>query len=113
MSDCEYQELITVYNSYLEKMAIALLHLGQDLQEAEYQEATLIIPALVDGMEWIYEALRNFIELGEIKGDFLNKFEIQIDNFNEALNNRDFTLLSDLCEYELISLMQEIRIRKR
>lgn len=110
MTQEELFETIGAYDQYLQKMSKAVEHFCEDLVESNYQEISGVLPALVEGLTWINEALERFVKLNYVVEEDLVAFREFISNLYAALENKDYVLVHDLCEFELGSLLSNIHI---
>ena len=113
MTPEEYTQTIKTYNEYLERMHAAVGHICEDLQESDYQKLSMTMPAVVEGLAWIYEAATEFVGLGKVAIEQYDSLKGLIGNLGEAMENHDYLLLHDLMEFELIPLLEGIKIANR
>lgn len=112
MTPEEYAQTVDTYNKYLERMHTAVSHICEDLQETDYQDLSMTMPAVVEGLAWIYEAAAEFAGLGKIEAGQYTLLENLIKSLGEAMENQDFLLLHDLMEFELIPLLEGIKVKE-
>jgi hypothetical protein len=110
MTQEELDQTIATYDGYLQRMSSAAEHFCEDLVESNFQEISGVLPALVEGLAWINESMEKFVTLEYIKQEELTAFRELLTNLYQALENKDYVLLHDLCEFELLSLLERIRI---
>ncbi len=110
MTQEELDQTIATYDQYLQRMSSAAEHFCEDLVESNYQEISGVLPALVEGLAWINESAEKFVKLEYIGQEEMNAFREFLKNLYEALQNKDYVLVHDLCEFELLSLLERIRI---
>jgi hypothetical protein len=110
MTQEELSQAIDIYDQYLQRMTEATVHFCEDLVESNYQEISGVLPAIVEGLAWINEALEKFLKLNYIAEEDLIAFREFIGKLYEALENKDYVLLHDLCEFELEPLLDSIYI---
>ncbi len=110
MTPEEYTQTVIAFNEYLERMLNAVEHICEDLQESDYQGLSPAMPAVLDGLAWIFEAMEGFINLGKIETEKYHTLQDIIKNMGEAFENKDHRLLHDLLEYELLPLIDSIKI---
>jgi hypothetical protein len=103
-------QVIVTYNQYLQRMSEAAGHFCEDLVASNYQEISGVLPALVEGLAWINEALEKFVKMSYIAEEDLTAFREFIHRLYDALENKDYVLLHDLCEFELEALLDSIYI---
>lgn len=110
MTPEEFVQIIKTYNEYLERMHTAVGHICEDLQDSDYQELSMTMPVVVEGLAWVYEAATEFVGLGKIAIEQYDSLKGLIGNLGEAMENHDLLLLHDLMEFELIPLLEAIKI---
>lgn len=110
MTDLEMQETISTYNSYLDRMAAAMRHFCEDLEESNFLEISPVITSIAEGLDWINSALESFVRLAKVSAEKFASFQGLLKNMYEALQNKDYVLLHDLLEYELIGLISELKV---
>ncbi len=110
MTQEELDQTIATYDGYLQRMSVAVGHFCEDLVVSNYQEISGVLPALVEGLAWINETMEKFVKLGYLGEEELTAFRGFLTNLYEALQNKDYVLVHDLCEFELLSLLGRISI---
>lgn len=110
MTNAELEQTITIYNNYLDRMSGAVRHLSEDLGDAGNPEGKMVLPALIEGLEWLNEAIAGFVEFGKIETSKQETFQNLLKKMFEALENKDYPLLQDLCEFELGPFLEELKI---
>jgi hypothetical protein len=110
MNQEELSRTIETYDQYLLRMSKAAEHFCEDLVESNYQEIGGVLPALVDGLAWINTALEKFVKMNYLNEERLIAYRDLIANLYEALQNKDYVLLHDLCEFELPPLLTSINV---
>ncbi len=110
MDKQEYEETVATYHDYLEKMSSATKHFCEDLEASNYQEISGVLPAIIDGLGWLNEAISGFVNLGKIDENKYQSFQNVVGSLNEALENKDYILLHDILEYEFLPLLGELKV---
>jgi len=110
MTESEMLPVIKTYNNYLDRMQETIKHLCLNFEENSLQEFKLVLPAVVEGLAWLNEAVINFVRVGKIAEDQYRTFQQLMADITEALANKDYILLHDLFEYELKALLTALKI---
>jgi len=106
----EFKQAVETFNQYLERMSAAVAHICEDLADSDYQELNLAMPAVVEGLAWVFEAASEFVGLGKIEAGQYGLLEGLISNLGEAMENQDYLLLHDLMEFELGPLLEGLKV---
>jgi hypothetical protein len=109
--DNSLTEAVEVYNRYLDRMINVVQHLGEDLANDSDQEIRKVLPAVAEGLAWLNEACNNFVNLGAISPELYESYRNIMLSLTEALENKDYMFLQDLCQFELEPLLQELKIK--
>lgn len=104
-------EAVDIYNGYLDRMVNVVQHLGEDLANDNNPEIRKVLPAVAEGLEWLNEAIGNFVNLGVISLERRESFRDLMGSMMEALENKDFLFLQDLCQFELVDLLRDLKIK--
>lgn len=110
MNPKEANEVVTTYNDYLERLDSATRHFCEDLEASNYREISEVLPAIVEGLEWLNEAIAGFVSLQKVAEDSYQNFQNTVGALHEALENKDYILLHDVLEYDLLPLLKELRV---
>lgn len=110
MNKEEMEQVILTYNNYLDRMETALQHFCEDILESEYKEMGPVILSVIDGLEWLTEAAENFSKLGKLDTNEYIALTTIIMNIKNSMENKDYVLMHDLVEFELIPLLGDLKI---
>lgn len=102
---------------YLPKLQANLCQSAMMFQQANIGKGIEIFQKCIDGLIWLNQLIKN-IQIYLIKDFKLSHKEVdfnsKIEDFNQILNelliaweNEDYTLISDLIEYELTSILTD------
>jgi hypothetical protein len=106
----QYLETITNYNGYLDKLMVAIQHFCEDLVASDYSEISMVMPSIVEGLDWVNEVVIQFVKVGILLADRQSDFWELLAKLTEALENKDYTLLHDLFSYEMVPLLGALKI---
>jgi len=100
-------EVLQTANDYMNNLKNGIVNLANMIQEGKEQEAINIIPQVVDGIQWIVQAigLTKEVQKNEIAIAGLNE---QLQEIIEALENEDYILVGDLFNYEILPILENI-----
>jgi hypothetical protein len=103
--DNNIDEILKTLVEYIGRFKNGIIETAELFQRYEESKGTTQLVQIIDGMEWITEALVATKKLDEERRAVLN------NNLNEivnALENGDFILVGDLLQYELLPIIEEI-----
>lgn len=99
-------ETLQTANEYVLKLEAGIAEAARLFKSGNEGQATQMVPYIVDGVEWLSDAMR--LTVG------IHKKEIHFDEINsnlleivEAFNNEDYILASDLFEYEILPIISQ------
>jgi hypothetical protein len=110
MTKEEMDQAVVTYNDYLDRMMAALQHLQEDIRDSDYQQLSPVIASVIDGFDWLVEAVDSFVRLGKLDIVKYTSFQELLKNINQALENKDYILFCDLAEFEMILLLNELKV---
>ncbi|MCY6959557.1 hypothetical protein [Clostridium brassicae] len=97
-------ETLQTASEYIEKLEAGIIETVRLFKSDEEGKATKMIAHIIDGMEWISDAMRltggvhkKNIDCSEINDKLLE--------IVEAFNNEDYILVGDLLEYEILPII--------
>lgn len=93
-------EIINSLKDYLPRFIQGITNLVEYLRKNELDKAHEILVMIPEGLEWIYDAVRLTSDVFDFGGN-INLAEIS-NSINEAIENKDYNLLADVLEYELL-----------
>jgi hypothetical protein len=110
MTTEEMDQTIVTYNDYLDRMAVTVQHFCEDLTDANYQVLSPAIPAIIDGLGWLNEAVESFVKINVLEAEQHTTLQTLIKNLSEAMENKDYILMHDLFEFELQPLLGNLKV---
>lgn len=100
-------EVIENYNRYLSNLPNGCESLVALLSEEKYNEALKEIVFFSEGISWLIN-VKIKLEEHNILVDFdENKIIGYLEEINEGLENKDYLLVADLFEYEIVPFLIE------
>lgn len=101
------EEIIESYNNYLVNMPNGCQKLVSLLQQDNYEEALEQIKFFSEGISWLIDVKDKLI-MHDILVEFdENKIIEYLNEINEGLEKRDYLLVAELFEYEIIPFLME------
>ena len=103
----EKLEVLETANDYMNNLKQGVTQLSEMIQEGKEQEAINVIPQVVDGIQWIIQAieLTKEVQKNDIGMDGINE---QLNEIIDALENEDYILVGDLFNYEILPILENI-----
>ncbi|BDU51071.1 hypothetical protein [Haliovirga abyssi] len=101
-------------NNYIYKLKDGIQNIVNLLAIEEESEAFTIIVQLTNGLEWIdnvFSSVKEIlgIEFKKIEFDeLIESFQNIVESIVESIEDRDYVLLSDILEYELLDMLEDI-----
>ncbi|OQY06618.1 MAG: hypothetical protein B6I28_06190 [Fusobacteriia bacterium 4572_132] len=108
-------ESLQEVNIYIDKLKLGIESILNYLSNNNEKEAMELIIQAINGLEWIYDILDSVEKLAAVKyneksfGDVFLKYENILSEILDSLENKDFIMLSDLLEFEIGDIMDEIK----
>ena len=110
MNSQESTEVVSTYNEYLERLDSATRHFSEDLEASNFRVIGEVLPAIIEGFEWVNEAASRFVTLQKVKPEIYQNFQNTITTMGDALENKDYPLLHDVLEYDLLPIFKEMKV---
>ncbi len=108
-------ESLQEVNIYIDKLKLGVESIVDYLSNNNEKEAMELIVQAINGLEWIYNILDSVEKLAIVNyneasfGDVFLKYENILSEILDSLENKDFIMLSDLLEFEIGDIMDEIK----
>ncbi|MGL5574107.1 MAG: hypothetical protein ACRDCW_00915 [Sarcina sp.] len=100
-------EVLQTANEYLFNLKGGINNLVVLMNEEKEQQACGLIPDVADGIGWTLDVVRLTSDIiGEVEG--LNEIDNFLSEIVEALENEDYILVSDLFNYEVLPILENI-----
>ncbi|WP_335378488.1 hypothetical protein [Bacillus sp. JJ1122] len=94
-------ETLQSLKDYIPKLLNANEQITELLQTDNEIEAFNLFLPVIEGLEWVAEALNSMQKLQQIEGFDTSGINNILQEVNKALEIRDFVLIADLFEYEI------------
>jgi len=110
-----FLESLQEMNTYIEKFQIGIEHIVDYLSQDNEREAMKLIVDGISGLEWIYNVFFSLKSVSEINFEEIGfdsvfeKFQQLVEELVESLEMKDNIMLSDLLEYEVSEILNEIK----
>ena len=99
-------ETLTTLVDYMPRLMRGIEEASQALLEDKQNEAYVLFDQILEGYEWVTQAVSLTNTLHETPIDLKESFRI-IKELFEALEAKDTITLSDLMQYELLPILEE------
>ncbi|MCT4566299.1 MAG: hypothetical protein N4A68_18550 [Maledivibacter sp.] len=107
-----YETIDSLYE-YTNRLIPAVLNLSTKLRNIKDEDTMELMKAAIEGIEWSFNAIL-------LNMDFLRENNIVLDEgkikttlieFSESLENKDLLLVSDILEYEIVEILNDVNRR--
>ncbi len=110
MTKHELNQTVLRYNDYLDKTLGVIRHICDDLQENELVPLQIVLPAIVEGLNWIYETAEGLVRFGMLTEIQLNGFKKLLPELMEAMERNDALQIHSIFRYDLPAALIEFKI---
>ena len=110
MTKQELEQTLLTYNDYLDKVLGVILHVCDDLRENEFEPLKLVMPALIEGLGWIYESAEELIKCGSIDQSAFRNFVVLIPKMAGMMEQNDLLQVHAILRYELPAVLIKLKI---
>lgn len=99
----DQKEIMATAHDYLERFDNGCKCIIELFREGEESEALKLLPDAIEGLQWLSEVFELTKESHTGKLDYVEINNV-LKNIEEALQDIDYILLSDLLEYEVLPI---------
>ncbi|MGL4452587.1 MAG: hypothetical protein ACRCTZ_15585 [Sarcina sp.] len=100
-------EVLQTANEYLFNLKSGINNLVLLMNEEKEQQACGLIPDIAEGIGWILDVARLTSDItGEVEG--IDEIDNFLSEIVEALENEDYILVSDLFNYEILPILENL-----
>lgn len=99
-------ETIESLRDYIPKLISAGQELVNNLQSGNEAKAFSAMPQIIEGLEWAFQAVEGIKKLGKAREIELTDVNSKFNEVINALEVKDYVLLADLFEYEIIPILE-------
>ncbi|AVX21685.1 MULTISPECIES: hypothetical protein [Carboxydocella] len=92
---------------YLPKLIAGCQKIAEQFHTADEASAMQLLPAAIEGLEWVITAVSELQKFGLLTEIDPSKLTMHFSELESALANRDYILLGDLLEYEIVPVLEE------
>jgi hypothetical protein len=104
------EETITSLNSYNPKLISSIQNNIELFNGGRYSEALEQMSYMIEGMQWVYSAVDGINRVNEkMLYERINELPQHFKEMVSALENEDHTLISDLLEYEVLPILNDLQ----
>lgn len=109
-------ENIEFLQGYLPKLIRAIDELTESFSNNLEKNAIKILPEIIEGLAWAVNSMASLERVGTVKDIDINSLNSFLNEIQQAMENDDYILVSDLFEYEIKPILtiwtQKIEIEK-
>lgn len=102
-------ETLETANEYTVKLEAGIVEAVRLFKSGEEGQATNMISYIIDGMEWLSDAMRLTAGIHNQEIDF-EDINSKLLEVVEAFNNEDYILIADLFEYEILPTIGQWKV---
>lgn len=104
------EETITSLISYNPKLISSIQNNIEVFNSGSYSEALGQMSYIIEGMQWVCSAVEGINRVNEkVLYEGINQLPLHFNEMVSALENEDHTLLSDLLEYEVLPILNDLQ----
>lgn len=92
---------------YIPKLIDACLNNSFNLQSANEGEAISLMPSIIEGIQWVVEAVQGMQKCRCQLSIEWNDFIPLLRQLTEAVENSDFVLLADVLQHEIVPALRD------
>lgn len=103
------RETLEMANEYMNNLFSGVKHSVELLYSGNESEGFSLIPSICEGIQWITEVLA----LTKNENEDLDLVDIlyeKLEEIIESFENKDYILVADLLNYELLEVLQDIQL---
>ncbi|WP_456273260.1 hypothetical protein [Bacillus sp. AK031] len=100
-------ETIKSIKEYIPKMVNGCKQTVEDLQEGNEANALQLVPHIIEGLDWIVQALAGIQKNGLLLNIDFNELNSHLGEMLSSLEINDYVLLADIIDYELVPILND------
>lgn len=94
-------ETINSIKDYMPKLIVGCNNTIENLQRGNEAVALQALPGIVEGLEWVLEAISGLKAIGQLKEVQLVELTKHFQDLVSSLELNDYVLLADILDYEV------------
>lgn len=102
-------ETLEMANEYMNNLFSGVKNSVELLYGGNESEGFSLIPSICEGIQWVTEVLVLTKNKNEDL-DLINILYEKLEELIESFENKDYILVADLLNYELVSILQDIQL---
>lgn len=103
------EELMIEYQQYIDKLPNGLQEIVKNIEDENYSMIANQIALFSEGLEWLY-ASKQYLLTENINTKFsLDTINEHLGTLVEAMEKKDYIMMSDIIQYELIPYFEELK----
>ncbi|MCA0971574.1 hypothetical protein LCM20_13285 [Halobacillus litoralis] len=100
-------ETINTLKFYLPNLIEGTKSTAEKFQAHKDSEALKVLPNIVEGIDWVYQAIAGIQKNGGLPKIDLEELSSILPETLRAIEVKDYVLLSDLLEYEIVHVLEK------
>ena len=101
-----YAEALESAYDYIKKLIVGVEKYLENMNDNKISESVDLLISIIEGLEWEVNALSLIKEKVNIKLD-IEESNLIFINLSNALENKDYVLITDLFEYEILPMLKK------
>lgn len=100
-------EVLVTANEYLINLEGGIRQVVEAFQQEDENKGCSLIPLVADGIKWVIDVVSLTRDMQKEKID-ISQIDEKLEEVVEAIENKDYILVGDLFEYEVLPIIEEI-----
>jgi len=101
------RETLKTANEYMNNLISGVKHSVELLYGGNETEGFSMIPSICEGIQWITQVL---VLTGNKNKDLVDILFKKLEEIVESFENKDYILVADLLNYELLQVLEDIKM---
>lgn len=101
------KETLESLTDYLPRLIIGCQKIAEQFHSADEATAMQSLPNALEGLEWVIQVVSELQKFGVLAEFDLARITSHFPELESALVNRDYILIGDLLEYEIVPVLEE------
>ncbi|MGG0655029.1 hypothetical protein [Rummeliibacillus pycnus] len=102
-------EVLEEYTTYIRDLPSGLKKILNNIEMENYEVVPHQILLLTEGMEWLLSANQYLISNNTVSENVIEVLNPHLESLLNGLGKKDYVLISDIVEYELIPYFEELK----
>ncbi|WP_186580807.1 hypothetical protein [Aquibacillus kalidii] len=101
------KETLISLQEYLPRLINGCSQVVDNLKEGDEGSGLRKMPSIVEGMQWVFEAVSGIQNNGFLHNIYLHSLKEHFKEVVKALEIGDYVLLADVLNYEILPVLEE------